>query len=333
MKDFRHLLHSIKQLKTLFLRKRQVTYRHVVWAYRLLLEREPESFIEVLRRVNAYSTIKELRTELLTSPEFRLKNPAEIPYATEQNIVIKELEDGLRLFVDLSDIAIGLNIVRGGFERSELAFIQRTIQPGQIVLDLGTNIGFFTMHMAALVGPSGKVYGFEPLSRNADLAERSVVENDFASRVTLNRVAVGDVPGKAHLLFEVKTLQSGGSYLVEEKTTTLLGHDVQEVDIVPLDQYKLQRPVAFIKMDIEGAEPLACRGAENILHQDRPIILAELNPDLYPRVAKCTPTDFVSEMARRGYDCYLLENGKPGKRIVQVSELCSGIFWPREKEI
>jgi hypothetical protein len=86
-------------------------------------------------------------------------------------------------------------------------------------------------------------------------------------------------------------------------------------------------------MDIEGAEPLACRGAENILHQDRPIILAELNPDLYPRVAKCTPTDFVSEMARRGYDCYLLENGKPGKRIVQVSELCSGIFWPREKEI
>jgi FkbM family methyltransferase len=277
----------------------------------------------------ANETIAKLRTTLLTSPEFRLKNPHAIPYATESNIVIKELKSGVRVFADLSDVAIGLNIVRGSYEVSELEFVQRTVKPGDTAVDLGGNIGFFALHLGQLVGPTGRVYAFEPLPSLADLLARGIAENRFDDRIVLTRAAVGEAAQAGHLFYAVKTMASGGSYLVPAETTPPEGHALSPVEIVALDDLELRRPVAFIKMDIEGAEPLACRGAERILRKDRPVILAELNPDLYPRVAGCTPTEFVAEMAGRGYDAYLLADGRPGRRLREVTSLCSGVFLPR----
>lgn len=322
-------LNYLRKMKVLLFDKRPITPKHVIWAYRIILEREPENQQVVLARADTCPTIKQLRTELLASPEFRLNNPEEIPYAHQRNIVIKEISEGLRLFVDLADVVIGLNIVLGSFEVSETAFIRETVQPGQSVIDLGTNVGYFTMHMAERVGPAGQVYGFEPLPRNADMAARSIAENRFEDRVVLHRVAVGAAAGKTHLLYAINTMHSGGSYLVEDSHTDLVGHALHEVDLVTLDQLDLRRPISFIKMDIEGAEALACRGAEAILRDDRPIVMAELNPDLYPRVSGCTPTEFITEMAARGYACYLLENGKPGKQIRQVDYFCTGVFLPK----
>lgn len=321
----------LQTLKTLFANMHQVKPWHVIWAYRIILERKPENWQAIIGRVKAYSTIKQLRTELLASPEFRLKNPEAIPYTKQQSIVIKELDPGLRLFVDLSDVVIGLNIVLGSYETSETAFVKKTVQPGQSVIDLGTNIGYFTMHMAARVGSSGQVYGFEPLPRNADMVTKSIAENRFEDRVVLHRAAVGSEPSKTHLLYAIETMHSGGSYLVNEDSTSLKGHAVLEVDLLSLDQLDLRRPVSFIKMDIEGAEPLACRGATKILREDQPIVMAELNPDLYPQVSGCTPTDFIAEMSTQGYSCYLLENGKPGKQIKHIDHLCTGVFLPQIK--
>ena len=51
------------------------------------------------------------------------------------------------------------------------------LKPGDSAIDVGGHIGFFTMQMAAVVGPEGRVYAFEPLDANADLLERSIAEN------------------------------------------------------------------------------------------------------------------------------------------------------------
>lgn len=304
----------------------ELTRDDVIWAFRIILEREPESEEAVTGRVANYSTIKQLRSELLSTPEYRLKNPDAIPFANQRNIVIKELDGGLRLFVDLSDVVIGLNIVRGSYERHELQFIKDTVKSGQTAIDLGANIGFFTVHLASLVDATGKVYAFEPLPRNAELVERSLAENAFDDRVVLKRAAVGAAPGKINLFYEIQSMNSGGSFLVEDMPELPDGHDLLPVDVVSLDQLPMRRPIDFIKMDIEGAEPLAMRGAEEILARDRPIIMAELNPDIYSVVSKCTPTEFVSEMAGRGYDCYLLQGGRVGQKVTQVDKLCTAIF-------
>ncbi|HEX7086038.1 MAG TPA: FkbM family methyltransferase, partial [Vicinamibacterales bacterium] len=74
-------------------------------------------------------------------------------------------------------------------------------------------------------------------------------------------------------------------------------------------------PVAFIKADIEGAEPLAFRGAGRILREDRPIILSEVDPYRLELVASTTPARFLAEMRSRGYRAHLLGAGVPGPEI------------------
>src|SRR5215470_15221647 len=128
-----------------------LTRDHVVWAYRLLLDRDPESDDVIGPKLAGSRDTRELRHHLMTSAEFTEKN-RDYAHANDRTVVIKELEgDGsARLFVDLSDHVIGLNIVRGAYEADELALVRGVLRPGDTAIDVGAHIGFFTIHMAAL---------------------------------------------------------------------------------------------------------------------------------------------------------------------------------------
>src|SRR3982074_3219529 len=162
-----------------------LTREHVVWAYRLLLDREPESEDVIGPKLAGSHDTSELRRHMMTSEEFQLKNP-DYAHTNDRTLVIKELDAGsglVRLFIDLSDHAIGLNILRDRYEQGEIAFVPQLLRRGDIAIDIGGHIGFFTMQMAALVGDRGKVYAFEPYDANAELLERSIAENRFGGRV------------------------------------------------------------------------------------------------------------------------------------------------------
>src|SRR6266481_4182242 len=148
-----------------------LTREHVVWAYRLLLDRDPESDDVIGPKLAGSRDTSELRRHLMTSAEFRDKNP-DFAHTNDPTVVIKEIAPGVRLFIDLSDHVLGLNILRGHYEQEEIRFVQGLLRPGDAAIDAGAHIGFFTMQMAAAVGPEGRVYAFEPLDSNADLLER-----------------------------------------------------------------------------------------------------------------------------------------------------------------
>src|SRR5437879_11553386 len=88
-----------------------LTREHVVWAYRLLLDREPESEDVIGPKLAGSHTTRELRHHLMTSAEFQEKN-RDYAHTNDRTVVIKELENGVRLFVDLSDHVIRLKIAR-----------------------------------------------------------------------------------------------------------------------------------------------------------------------------------------------------------------------------
>src|SRR5687768_6468192 len=173
-----------------------LTREHVVWAYRILLDREPESEDVIAPKVRGFRTTRELRNEIVTSEEYQ-RNNRDFAQSNERNLVIKELPSGVRLIIDLADHAIGLNILRGRFELNELDFVRRTVGPGQHVVDVGAHIGLFAMHMAALVGPGGSVHAFEPFAENAECLEMAVRENRFQDRVHIERSAVGRESGSS----------------------------------------------------------------------------------------------------------------------------------------
>jgi len=290
-----------------------LTRDHVVWAYRLLLDRDPESEDVIGPKLAGSRDTRELRRHLMTSEEFQEKN-RDYAHTNDRTIVITELDSdgGARLFVDLADHVIGLNIVRGAYEADAVQFIRSVLKSGDCAIDVGAHIGFFTMHMAALVGPSGHVDAFEPFSTHADLLERSIVENRFGDRVTLRRAAVGASNGTATLTFPRETLNTGGSYLLPADGAPLPGNLTAHVPLVALDDLPLPRPVRLIKMDVEGAEPQVVRGARRLLARDRPVILSELHPTQLARASNTTADAFLALMRDCGYRAHRLERGTLG---------------------
>jgi FkbM family methyltransferase len=306
-----------------------LTRDHVVWAYRLLLDRDPENDDVIGPKLAGSRDTRDLRHHLMTSAEFQAKN-RDYAHTNDSTIVIKELDGGARLFVDLSDHVIGLNIVRGRYEDDTVRFLRATLASGDTAVDAGAHIGFFTMHLAALVGPHGAVHAFEPFEPNARLLERSIRENRFEDRVRFVRAAVGRADGTALLTFAGETLNTGGAYLLRDGTTPLTGNQTRQVQVVALDAAGIRRPVRLIKMDVEGAEPLVVEGAQDILRRDRPVVLSELHPLQLERAAGTTAADFLAAMRACGYRAHRLDNGAAGGVLTEPPDepIVSVVFLP-----
>jgi FkbM family methyltransferase len=307
-----------------------LTRDHIVWAYRILLDRDPENEGVILPKMRGYQNTRDLRNDIVTSEEYQEKN-RDYAQMNDHNLVIKEIEPGLRLAIDLADHAIGLNILRGRFELNEIEFVRRTLKPGQHVVDAGAHIGLFAMHMAAAVGPSGSVHCFEPFEANAACLELAIAENRFERRVILERAAVGAMHGTGQLIFAPATLNSGGAFIGAPGASVPAGHETLPVRLIALDEYPLPRPISFIKIDVEGAEPQALRGAARLLREDRPVILSEVHPSQLKLVSGITPAAFIAQIAELGYRCHLLGAGVPGAEVsdVQTSGVESVVFVPR----
>jgi hypothetical protein len=87
------------------------------------------------------------------------------------------------------------------------------------------------------------------------------------------------------------------------------------VPVVTLDGLEVRRPVRFIKMDVEGAEPQVLQGATRILKEDRPLILSELHPTQLARASGVTADRFLEQIAALGYRAHRLEDGAVGRAV------------------
>jgi FkbM family methyltransferase len=179
---------------------------------------------------------------------------------------------GHKMCVDPKDT---LRILRKGlYEPAETALVEREVGQGDIVLDIGANIGYFSLLFARLVGREGRVFAFEPDPGNFSLLKKNVGMNKY-DNVTLLRAAVSDANGTTKLyLHECNTMHT--IHALGE------GRDWVDVDTVRLDDFShdgYDRRVDFVKMDIEGAEGLAIRGMLSLLQSNVGIkVLTEFNP-------------------------------------------------------
>lgn len=151
----------------------------------------------------------------------------------------------------------------GWYERRNQRLLSRLVAPGNVVFDVGANVGFFSLLAARLSGPNGRVVAFEPLPRNGDLLERHLACNGV-STVRLMRVAVGERSGKAS--FAAAGEPSMGS----------LANDGEPVDLVAIDDLVAAREVpvpAVVKIDVEGAELRVLQGAAATFSRHRPALL------------------------------------------------------------
>lgn len=171
----------------------------------------------------------------------------------------------------------------GTYDPSMTSVFSHLIKPGETVWDVGTERGWFTLQMATLVGPTGRVDSFEAFPPTVERLKINIDLNKM-TWVNVNGVAVSDsnskmwfVPPSNKVTNFISNLNecSGVGYL-----TTHCEPGALEVNTINLDDYyfsqKIQK-VSLIKIDIEGAEVSALKGAKKLILKDRPIIAIEFN--------------------------------------------------------
>ena len=201
----------------------------------------------------------------------------------------------------------------GGWERKSVAQMVRYVKPGTVAYDLGANYGMHTLLLARLVGPAGRVYAFEPNPEICAALEEQLALNGF-TMVQVIPKAVCDQAGDAWF-------DSGGSatgHLVSATATTsaTISATTYRVETISLDEFVLERknpPPGFIKIDIEGAESAALRGAREMIARYRPVLLIELHNPAEDQAVGVF-------LKRLGYRALRLETNRP------VENMESG--WP-----
>lgn len=220
----------------------------------------------------------------------------------DQDYVLAETSDGLRYWINPSDLYVSQGIRTGMWERGETAFVKTTLKAGMHVVDIGANLGWFTVHMSRLVGAGGSVVAFEPRRDLHRQLERTVKENGLTN-VTLHQLALGEKNGEGLLRWDMRDDNPGSTHLapgVKEDDHDPERYSFQQTRIVALDSLATCR-IDFIKIDVEGAEKLAFDGASRILTQDRPVMLVELAPRLLRQVSGIEINEYLSYLNDKGY--------------------------------
>jgi FkbM family methyltransferase len=195
------------------------------------------------------------------------------------------------------------------FETAELAFVERFLRPGMTVLDLGAHHGLYTLLASKRVGPQGRVISFEPSPRERR-ALRVHLTLNLCWNVTTQGLALGDKETETDL-YVVEDWAAGCNSLRPPDVPAATS--IKRVRVVRLDNWlhncKIYN-VDFIKLDVEGAELAALRGAAQLLERKpRPVILAEIQ-DIRTLPWGYPAREIIDCLTERGYKWFrVAENG------------------------
>lgn len=202
---------------------------------------------------------------------------------------------GHRMLLDSLD-SLELS-VRGVYEPLETRIAIERIRPGACVVDIGANIGYYTLQFARAAGPGGVVHAFEPEPENFRILSHNVRRHSY-SQVRLNHAALSCQAGEMQLYLSKENHgdhRLGGADCSDRESVT--------VQTLTLDRYfgaKIPK-IDLLKMDIQGAEGLALRGMRQVLAVSPPqVILSEFWPAGMER-AGADSEEFLQTLAAHRY--------------------------------
>ena len=166
-------------------------------------------------------------------------------------------------------------------DEEDLGMLRNFLHEGDHALDIGANIGIYTMFLSRFVGTSGKVYSFEPIPETYHFLKNNIKKLNL-DNVTVLNTAVSDYSGK--VLMEVPKYDKAGDNYYEARIVSGPVKNLKsfEVDSCTLDQLfkKYNFHPAFIKCDVEGFEWNVFKCAENLIKKTGPVLLIEINREL-----------------------------------------------------
>ncbi|MCD5383454.1 FkbM family methyltransferase [candidate division WOR-3 bacterium] len=204
---------------------------------------------------------------------------------------------GHKMFLDSKD-SLSLSIYES-YEPLETQLVKREIKRGNVVLDLGANIGYYTLIFAKLVGEEGKVFAFEPDPTNFALLEKNVEMNGYKN-VMLIQKAVSNKSGKLKLYLSENSMGDHAIFNLYE------GCKFIEIEAIRLDDYfkNYEGKIDFIKIDTEGAEEQAIQSMLNLLKKNKTVkILTEFFP-IGLKGSDIDPAEYLNTLLKLDFKLY-----------------------------
>jgi len=176
--------------------------------------------------------------------------------------------EGRKMFTHSND-GLALSIFKI-YEPDQTEIVKKYVHEGDIVIDVGAHVGYYTLLMAQLVGKNGKVYSFEPDPVNFQLLKKSVEINEFENVILIQK-AVSDTNEK------VKLFLGDDDRAINRIYDAKLGDAKEsiEVDSITLDEYFRENNELFnfIKIDSEGSEVKIINGMQELLSENRKLVM------------------------------------------------------------
>lgn len=208
---------------------------------------------------------------------------------------------GFTVWVDASDIVVGRTLINDGeFEPGIARFVASHLRKGEVAVDVGANVGYYTGAMAEVVGPTGRVVAIEPAPATFALLRRTIDANCWPQVVPI-QAAAGASSGQLSL--QLDPLNWGNHSFAGKRG----GSEV----LVPVDTLNallsepLPSPVRLVKMDVQGWEGHVLAGAAEVL-ADKPIVVLEFHPEML-RHAGTDPQELLDGLFTAAAGIHLLD--------------------------
>lgn len=191
------------------------------------------------------------------------------------------------------------------FEPVTTEVLRKYVTEGMTVLDIGSNIGYYTLLFSRWVGEQGTVHAFEPDPVNYQILVRNVKRNERGRNVIPHEKAVSNSEGRETLFLNPSN--AGGHSIHREKA--IPGESDQELDYVQVDSVTVDNFLPdvssdLVKIDVEGSEPLVIDGMLNQISEEEPIILFEYAPELWVQ----HPRAVLNTLEKVGYSFFRVSN-------------------------
>jgi FkbM family methyltransferase len=236
--------------------------------------------------------------------------------------LIADLSDGAKLSVPVWKEGVSLYLVGCLMgERPTTSFFRRALRRGDVFVDVGANLGFYTFMAAMLCGPDGEVHGFEPQPTLVGHLRRSAELNGVDDRVTIVSAVVGEREGSDAVLFlsDDPTNNTGAASVFHHEW--LDANAKLEVPSISLDAYvklKRLRRIDVMKIDVEGGEMTVLRGMKQTLETEAPrLIVLELFPPVQPvqdpvksraHESAAKPQELIQFLSGYGYEVHRIDD-------------------------
>lgn len=237
--------------------------------------------------------------------------PARMSAYLGNNRAITRTIHGHKIYVDTRDHSLTPHIILDGNWEDWITKVFRgLVREGMKVMDIGANIGWYSLIAAELMGPKGRLTAFEANPEMADILYRNIMVNGYADRATVVPKAV--YSESKPLEFMVYEHYKGSSSIFStDESAAVYNDELKHITVqsTSLDDFlPAGSTLDFIKIDAEGAEPFVFKGARRTLQENRDIIIMmEFSPTILA-ASYGSAHSFIEDIHGLGFDIWRIAN-------------------------